>query len=227
MFCGTNTEQLTRDHIPPKGLFPPLRRENLITVPSCLNCNNSSSSNDNYLIEMFSMCHGICEQPEFSPLWEKQLRGFKRPQSQQRVKFLQEKIRLFDVQSPDGLTVEKLPAFPLDRKKIETSIKKIVIGLFFHHKGIKLPDEYDVLCFPKGFMEDPNIWFKDPTLIEIRKHLNKEKCHNLGKGVLRYKYFATEEDKNTTIWVLMFFKQIEFIVFTSQKTLFTNLKVKN
>ena len=42
IYCG-NTEDLTKDHIPPKTLFPKPRPSNLITVPCCKNCNGSFS----------------------------------------------------------------------------------------------------------------------------------------------------------------------------------------
>jgi hypothetical protein len=43
--CGA-TEQLTRDHIPPRNLFPPPRPTNLITVDCCEACNNGMKLSD-------------------------------------------------------------------------------------------------------------------------------------------------------------------------------------
>jgi hypothetical protein len=43
--CGS-TENLTRDHIPPKGFFTPDSKANLITVPCCKACNASYSKDD-------------------------------------------------------------------------------------------------------------------------------------------------------------------------------------
>lgn len=45
--CGS-TENLTRDHIPPKGLFPKPRPSNLYTVPCCYSCNNGAAKEDEY-----------------------------------------------------------------------------------------------------------------------------------------------------------------------------------
>lgn len=46
--CGT-TGNLTREHIPPKNLFPKPRPSNLHTVPCCEPCNNGGSKEDEYL----------------------------------------------------------------------------------------------------------------------------------------------------------------------------------
>jgi len=47
--CGSK-EQLTRDHVPPKGLFPAPRPSNLqlVTIPCCFRCNNQASQDDEY-----------------------------------------------------------------------------------------------------------------------------------------------------------------------------------
>jgi hypothetical protein len=52
--CGKKASEtpdgrLTRDHIPPKNLFPPPLPEDLITVPCCYECNNAAHKDDEYL----------------------------------------------------------------------------------------------------------------------------------------------------------------------------------
>ena len=52
--CGkkasaTPEGDLTRDHLPPKNLFPQPRPDNLITVPCCYACNNQAHKDDEYL----------------------------------------------------------------------------------------------------------------------------------------------------------------------------------
>jgi hypothetical protein len=37
---------MTRDHIPPKGIFPTPRSNDLITVPSCASCNRAACESD-------------------------------------------------------------------------------------------------------------------------------------------------------------------------------------
>jgi hypothetical protein len=45
--CGSR-EQLTRDHIPPKGLFPKPRPTNLETISCCFPCNNGAAKDVEY-----------------------------------------------------------------------------------------------------------------------------------------------------------------------------------
>lgn len=46
--CGSYKD-LTRDHVPPKCLFPKPRPSDLLTLPCCYECNNSASDDDEYL----------------------------------------------------------------------------------------------------------------------------------------------------------------------------------
>jgi hypothetical protein len=46
--CGKPCETTTRDHIPPKGLFGKPLPDNLLTVPSCQQCNQEASGDDEY-----------------------------------------------------------------------------------------------------------------------------------------------------------------------------------
>ena len=47
-FCGKQGV-ITKDHIPPKCLFPQPLPNNLITVKACPSCNGGSSNDDQYL----------------------------------------------------------------------------------------------------------------------------------------------------------------------------------
>jgi hypothetical protein len=47
VYCG-ELGPVSRDHIPPRNLFPQPRPSNLITVPACHQCNGAASLDDEY-----------------------------------------------------------------------------------------------------------------------------------------------------------------------------------
>src|SRR5438132_859881 len=49
-YCGRPAT--TRDHVPTRKLFPQPRPSDLITVPACSVCNNSSSKDEEYLVHV-------------------------------------------------------------------------------------------------------------------------------------------------------------------------------
>jgi len=46
IYCGNDAN--TKDHIPPRNIFPKNIRQKLISVPSCLACNRGSSADDEF-----------------------------------------------------------------------------------------------------------------------------------------------------------------------------------
>lgn len=47
VYCGRTTDP-TRDHVPPRAVFPKPRPKNLVTVPACRPCNSSAAADDEY-----------------------------------------------------------------------------------------------------------------------------------------------------------------------------------
>src|SRR6266404_1118580 len=56
-----STQNLTRDHLPPKNLFPEPRPTNLITVPCCETCNKGFSNLDEQFRVFVSMPVNVSE----------------------------------------------------------------------------------------------------------------------------------------------------------------------
>jgi hypothetical protein len=62
VFCGSET-CLTKDHVPPKSLFPKPRPDNLITVYSCDNCNLGTAKDDEYFRLMTTIREDALNHP--------------------------------------------------------------------------------------------------------------------------------------------------------------------
>lgn len=75
--CGNNDE-LTREHIPPKGIFLVPRPKNTITVFSCKKCNHDTDLDDEYF--RFWVTAGAHPQSKLSEVWKNKVVGssFKR-----------------------------------------------------------------------------------------------------------------------------------------------------
>src|SRR5262245_822652 len=66
VYCG-KLRKLTRDHIPPKNLFP-RPRPRLITVPCCTPCNEEASKDDEYFRLMVAIRQDTGDHPEVKKL---------------------------------------------------------------------------------------------------------------------------------------------------------------
>jgi hypothetical protein len=110
VYCGEPAT--TKDHVPPRGLFldPPPR--NLITVPACLRCNNSASTDDELFRIVVSIGAGM-DTPESRALWDDKI--FPGLRKNRRVaKDLGGSMRRVPVHHPDGAYLGEATAVHLD-----------------------------------------------------------------------------------------------------------------
>ena len=99
--CGKMVNTLTNDHIPPKSMFG-TKPSNLITVPSCPDCNGGSSADDEYFrliaSEVYTAAH-----PDAKKANEAIVRSMQRPQAKGFRESLRQSI--FPVEVVDEVPV--------------------------------------------------------------------------------------------------------------------------
>ncbi len=77
IYCGGN-EDMTVDHIPPKGMFPEPRPSNMLTVPCCMKCNQCFSKDDEYFRTVLVNNASVVSDPNAQAVNEKFLRSLHR-----------------------------------------------------------------------------------------------------------------------------------------------------
>lgn len=108
VYCGIEEPEIrdrTRDHIPPRNLFPEPRPSDLITVPCCRQCNNSASKDDEYFRSMLAMRNDAGEHPEAQKILPVVFRSLRRPQGSGFTKKLLQNVTPVDVRTPAGIYV--------------------------------------------------------------------------------------------------------------------------
>lgn len=134
IYCGS-TGKLTKDHVPPKNLFPVPRPSDLITVPACEPCNQSFGLDDDY----FRIAVLAGADPERHPiaarLWsDKVVRGTLQRSPALKSIILQS-LRRLDVTTPAGIYLGTAPTIRLNRQRVDRVVRRIVTALHWHHYG--------------------------------------------------------------------------------------------
>jgi hypothetical protein len=80
VYCGAGGT-LTRDHVPPKTIFPKLWPLGLITVPAYLKCNQDNSKDDEYFRLPLSVRRGLSDHPAIQQSQSKVIRSLLDPNS--------------------------------------------------------------------------------------------------------------------------------------------------
>jgi hypothetical protein len=127
--CGT-ADNLTREHIPPKCLFPkPVPSDlRLHTVPCCYICNNSASQDDEYLrLATSSLFNGNAKA---KAAWSRVVEStIPAGRIRDRVSALRESMKPTVVETPMGNIAAS--QFHIDAEQINRCLVRITKGILF------------------------------------------------------------------------------------------------
>ena len=188
--CGAPSE--TRDHVPPKGVFPTPRPKQLITVPACRKCNNVTKLDDEYFRWLVATL-GDQTASSDALINERILPRFK--QNPALLHSIMQKSTVVDVFSPGGIWLERRPAFNFDRPRIQRVVEKIVRGLYFHEFGERLTD-----ARVEDFVLNP-----DQLSNEDKEYVTSLPVRQVAPDVFSYRCERDPEDPRHSGWFLMFF----------------------
>jgi hypothetical protein len=193
--CGAS-ENLTRDHIPPKGFFPPPRPSNLITVPCCHTCNQNYSLDDEAARLWFSAHLGASKAGE----WIVENRASKRsPALIQSLLATMEETKLLTVENG----VIDVTRFEIPVNRIEKFIIRVTKGLLTH----SFPD-YD---YVKAIFDVKHIPQTVDNLSKLEPLKNMLRYDYRGDEVIQYRGGITES-KQSGVWILLFYGAVLFAV---------------
>jgi len=201
IYCGKNPAS-TKDHVPPKSFFPRPRPANLITVPSCGDCNNMFGKDDERVRNIVTSINTT----EIHPAIRQQIannrqRSFHRAEGFSNFLHLLSSIELTGHQSANGEYIYKAPAFNLDQEVIDRFIERMTRALLFYENGIEWT-ELDV-----KWKLSPNIQ-EMPS--EAQRFLLNGQVKEIGDGVFSYVgYFL--QGKVTSLWLMSFYDGLEIM----------------
>jgi len=188
--CGER-EATTRDHVPPKAIFPKPKPNNLVTVPACKECNNGASDYDDLFKVYLSMHTAGNSEIAMKLFREKTARTLKRNQA--LLNKIREESRKIPVVHNNG-RIETRTGILWDADAHDAVIERTIRGLYFHHVGQPVPKDAEV-CVQ---------WLHGvPKEIEEKIHLYKEVV--IGDNQFVYKYIFYPDDPRHSLWIFEFY----------------------
>ncbi len=209
VYCGKNGE-LTRDHIPPENLFPKPRPNDLMTVPSCLDCNGPASKDDEFFRQCLLLREDTLLLPEPSKLLLNLMRSLERPNYPGLLKDLRSRVYRGAKYSPKGFYMGEVIKQDIDTGRLDRVPKRIVKGLVYRKLGKRLPDEYFVSAF--SVSGETNI---PQSLQIITDKLEEQPKTLVGDGsVFTYRHRTHSNNPYISQWLLTFYQKTDFLGFT-------------
>ena len=198
IYCESS-KNLSRDHIPPKNLFPASMRDNLITVPCCVLCNNGFSKAEEYFRVIISTYAGAESNSVAKTLFETKIRrGLeRRPKLASKVMSTVVSVDIYSKDKKIGVA----PAYDIETPEFNIVMAKIFQGLLFHETSLLLPKDYtiewniinDVIPIPERIF---NILCTQPI-------------KTIGNGIFRYMTYILPGSVGS-FWVCSFYDAVFF-----------------
>lgn len=211
VYCGSESPT-TRDHIPPKCLFASPRPNDLVTVPACKSCNEAYSKDDEYFRLTLSFRCDTGRDRNASAASSAAIRQLQRHEGRAfREVFFRgvQKISLV----PEALEPVETGVYDVDTKRLNHVCRRIVMGLYAHHFGKRVPDSCstDASC-----VDGLNINNRE-RLAEFKGLLQwfeGREWQNIGDGSFCYSFLRVkdcDDFPNSSLWLLLFYGKILFL----------------
>jgi len=204
-YCGQHGI-VTRDHIPPKNLFPPPRPNNLITVPCCLSCHEGWSDDDEYFRAMILSSELTQSHSDAAKNVEIFLQSLKRPEHEKFLARLWSSIGYINVYTKSRLYLGIRPAIRYERARMDRIILRIVRGLFFKETGTVFPSTHEVITAMPEQISD--------KLVELSQKIKTFKpWTSVGNKIFKYTVSFAPEDQISSYWVMFFYDRFPVLAF--------------
>jgi hypothetical protein len=150
VYCGLEKET-TQEHVIPKALYPEPYPSNMITVRTCLDCNNPKSTDDVYLRDFLLSDMATQASPTAQEIWKgKFIRSVER-NSSEIARLVVKNPLPTAVFLPNGDYIGHAIAVSVDRTRLDRIFSLMVRGLWFYFYKEMMPHDckFDVYAMDR------------------------------------------------------------------------------
>ncbi len=216
-YCGSSGI-LTKDHVPPKNLFPAPRPSNLVSVPACKTCHGNTSKDDEYFRLKISMRDGIGSNPAARATWSRAFYSLSRSQATGlRTRFLSD-LRYVNLKTPSGLYVGRRLGYDVDMNRIRSVVGRIVRGLYFAESGKPLGLNNEVRVYTDEDLAEQSVEVIQELKQTILNPLASLPPRIIGHDIFLYRYQIMKGNPFISVWGMSFFGHVLFLAITAPTT---------
>jgi hypothetical protein len=215
VYCA-NEGAVTADHVPPRCLFPPSTRLNLITVKACPACHAEFKLDDEYLRVVLSVRADLPDCPESDFLREQTQRALRAPKATGFRAAIRASLTKVAMHSSGGIYLGHAPAFRVDASRIASTAERIVKGLYASYFKRVLPSTHEVSVSLIDLQRDASA-IQNPEVQELFSLLGKNGTHRAFGRILQVWYAKTDDDQDSSFWLVRLHGAFVFLGFTLPK----------
>lgn len=216
-YCGAHGP-VTRDHIPPAGIFADPKPSNLITVPSCSACHEPWSTEDEYFRIRMCLNDQSRGHPDVNGNLQSVFHALNRPEASGMKHGLLADWRNVAVTTKGGIYLGRRTGFEVSMHRICRVIERIVRGLYFRETGQCLPKDNSV-----SVISNENLSEQDSeTIAEMKTNIIEPLAaiapHVIGQNTFSHRSWFSQV-AGTSAWGLVFFGKVQFVALTGPNDL--------
>jgi hypothetical protein len=215
VYCGM-TGSVTSDHVPPKCLFPPATRLNLMTVNACPVCHDSFKLDDEYFRIILSTRSDLPRSPNSSFLrsqTKKTLQNAEAAGLRASIR-LATSLRAFHTRS--GIYLGHAQTLKVDSTRIIRTSDHIIRGLFPKLFGAVLPADYEASAVLFDLQKDDSALLH-PDVQECLELVVNSGVHKRYGDVLEVYALHVEDDRYSSMWLVRLHQVFGFIGYTNPR----------
>lgn len=213
-FCGQK-RKMTRDHVPPKGIFATPRPRNLITVGACRKCNSSRSKDDEYFKIMLLLRRDTYIHPDVSRLVMAVGSSLRRRDREGLRASLMRSFARRDIHTEAGIYLGTADTMNVDMTRIRSVVEHTVQGLFVHHTKRRISDPSCLRVFPY----DDYGYYDESTkkmYIDFASGLMRREEVTMGNNTFSYWHQFFDEDEDSSAWLLRYYGSVFFLILSAK-----------
>jgi len=208
--CG-ELNQVTREHVPPKCLFPTPQRQPLI-LWTCLRCNNGSSADDE---EFGAILNLLANDPtsDDGPHWERSIRTLRK--QKKLVRSLLKSTEEILLSSQSGIVVGPGFGFRWPVKRLLATAEKVARLLYFKEHQKPVPKDFDLATF--GFDAAGKPLGKELLRRSALMDLAQDCAIGITERpeIFSYRWGVATDQPAFSVWITTYMKRVVFVTFIS------------
>jgi hypothetical protein len=214
-YCGA--PKTTDDHVPPKGVFGDLLKTDqtvqLVTVPSCEGCNLPESEDDEHFKAAMFVA-AATSVGGFPDAVRDSLRRAVQNAERDGVRtpiqtFLREARETWGIVGGSSV-VQRVQAVPVRWDRIRRTIERTARGLYWHHRGERVPAEFDVTIISDKEREDFGFMQADVFRETAQASLGGTR-HVIHPEAFMYSIAFASDGLRQAVMTLCFYRKVLFL----------------
>lgn len=208
-YCSVKLDKhnKSQDHVFSKTLYPPPYGHNFITVPACKKCNNYYSKYEEYFKHVSTIDEIVYQQKEFKILGDESIQALKKYPEYYKDFF--KDFQPLEIVTPNNIYLGQRLGVRIDSTVLDTVIKKMVKGLYFHHTKKILSGNYTLGTIDIHNILNYSISFYNASQSIIESHKTR---HLYSSGnVVKYRFEIFDKHYYHSTWSILFYNKFLYL----------------